>query len=94
MSLLSSLGLTQKEEESGDFGKGNLAQKQQLIEDMKGTALIDTEELAGAAGRMFNSFLKESRSAMSNVKSALTPEFVNRIMNAKQYKLQVMKSEE
>ena len=94
--LLSSLGLVAKEEdENAGFGKNRLIEKEQTIEDSKGAGFgLNAEELSGAAGRMFNKFLAESKSAVSNVKSALTPEFVNRVLNAKQYKLQIMKSEE
>ena len=91
--MLQALGIVKEEDENAGFGKNRLAEKEATIDDLKGSQVLDTSEIAAGAGRMFNKFITDTRAGMSSIKGAVTPEFVNRLMNTKKYKQQVEQAE-
>ena len=46
-----------KEEEPENFGESRLAQKQDIIEELKGNQLFDADEVNEAASRMLKGFI-------------------------------------
>ena len=86
--------LNKKDEEPDNVGENRLAEKQELIDELKGTQLFDADEINEAANRLMKGFIDGSRSVMSAIKKGATPEFVNRVLNTKQYRLQMIDSED
>ena len=92
--MLSSLlggGKPKPDEESG-FGANRFAEKQQTLDDLKSNG-FDSGEFLTEASKMFESAIENSRKTMAAIKEGVTPEFFNRIMNARTYKTQVETSD-
>jgi hypothetical protein len=67
--------------------------KVEAIEDSKGSAAIDSEELSAEMNRFTANLIKSTKKTMGAIKDAMTPEFVNRIFNARSYKHHVVQTD-